>query len=1044
MKHEQDTDNNPWYFFLKNWRFAVIVILAVVAAGVFSLTQIPKESEPNVDIPIAVITTAFPGASASDVEQLVTDEIEDRVIGLEKVDEVSSESRRGRSSITVQFEADADNTEATNELEDRVDLATPDLPSEANDPRVQQISFSDRPVLRIALAGPYPVQQLKLYGDELASELERVNGVSNVRVSGGREREIQIRIDRAQLDKFNLSLGQVTNTIRQTKSDIPIGTIQTSGENYTLRIESGIESVDDIRRLPIATSGEATVFIDDVGTVEDTYADATTISRLSQSGAPVESSVSLSVFNVSGGDVVTTVDNVWETIGEKRPNIMPKNVTIETVEDNAEVIQSDLRDLASNGLQTILIVMVLLFVFLGWREAVLAGLAIPLSFLITFSLLETIGYSLNFLTLFSLILALGIIVDAAIVMTEAVHNNIKQGMTKMEAAKKAISQFNLPLIAGTLTTVFAFLPMILTSGIIGEFIKSIPVTVTIVLLSALFVALGLIPVVSLRWLKDIERPKVNFLTHNQEDTPSRRERLTRSLSDTYGKLLESFLNSATLRILLAIGLTVAFIGSVSLPVVGLLNVNMFPGDDMDRVFIDMELPYGTPLEETSAKLETVESFLQDNPRVSSFLTTVGSGSNTGSIEGGGGSDAGHLASIVVNLKEQREANSTQIVEAWNKTLPDVKNGTIDVTQLSGGPGDSAPVEVRIIGPDLDTAERIARDVETELESIDGATTISSTIEKTNGEFTIQVDRAKTQLYGLSLTDISSTMRNAVTGSETITVNQDNDELNVVLSYNLNNNEGRLNKIDLQTLQSLTFATPQGEIPLNSIAEIRYTGSRAAIGHLDGDRIVRVTSYTQGDVQPQTIFSTLEKRIGDIDVPPEYEIQLGGEREDIQQSFTDLFRAMIIGVFMIAALLVLQFKSYRQPLFILATIPLALIGVLPGLFLVDQPLSFPAVIGIVALAGIVVNNAIILIDRINENRKKGMDKKAAIKEAAVSRLQPILLTTVTTVLGLVPLVISSPSWGPLGYSIIFGLLFSTILTLIVVPLLYLKFGEESIR
>jgi HAE1 family hydrophobic/amphiphilic exporter-1 len=1042
MKREQNADNNPWYFFLNNWRFAVIVILAVVAAGVFSLTQIPKESEPNVDIPIAVITTTFPGASAADVEQLVTDEIEDQVIGLEDVDEVSSESRRGLSSITVQFEANADNTEATNELEDRVDLAAPDLPGEANDPRVQQISFSDRPVLRIALAGPYPVQQLKLYGDELASELERVSGVSNVRVSGGREREIQIRIDRAQLDKFNLSLGQVTNAIRQTKSDIPIGTIQTSGENYTLRIESGIESVDDIRRLPIATSGETTVFVDDVGTVEDTYADATTISRLSQNGSPVESSVSLSVFNVSGGDIVTTVDNVWSTIDEKRSNIMPENVTIETVEDNAEIIRSDLSDLASNGLQTVLIVMILLFIFLGWREAVLAGLAIPLSFLITFSLLEPIGYNLNFLTLFSLILALGIIVDAAIVMTEAVHKNLRQGMSKMEAAKKAVSQFNLPLIAGTLTTVFAFLPMVLTSGIMGEFIKSIPVTVTIVLLSALFVALGLIPVVSLRWLKDIERPKVNFLKRNK-DKPSRRERLTQYLSDTYSELLESFLNSSLLRTFLAIGLTVAFIGSVSLPAVGLLNVNMFPSDDMDRVFIDMELPYGTPLEQTSTKLEPVESFLQNDPRVSSFLTTVGSGSNTGSIEGGGGSDAAHLASIVVNLKEQREANSTRIVEEWNADLPDIKNGSVDVTQLSSGPGDSAPVEVRIVGPDLDTAERIARDVETELASIDGATTISSTIEKTNGEFTIQVDRAKAQLYGLTLTDISSTMRNAVTGSETITVNQDNDELDVVLSYNLNNNEGRQNKTDLETLQSLTFATPQGEIPLSSIAEIRYTGSRAAISHLDGDRIVRVTSYTKGEVQPQTIFSALEGRIDNIDVPPEYEVQMGGEREDIQQSFTDMFRAMIIGVFMIAALLVLQFKSYRQPLFILATIPLALIGVLPGLFLVNQPVSFPAVIGIVALAGIVVNNAIILIDRINENRKNGMDKKPAIEEAAVSRLQPILLTTVTTVLGLVPLVISSPSWGPLGYSIIFGLLFSTVLTLLVAPLLYLKFGEATI-
>lgn len=1020
---------NFWTFFLENWQFSYVIIIATLIMGIGAAITLPKESDPDVEIPIVVVTTAFPGASAEEVEEFVTDPIEDKLLSIEDVDDITSTSSQGISSIVVNFDVDTDVDEAFDRVNERVDLAKVDVADDAEDPFVQKVSFDDVPILVVSLAGPFSVPELNTYAEEVAEELERVGGVSEVQVTGGQEREVVVNVDKAALDKFQLSLSQVTSAIQAANSTVPIGTVKASGENFAIRLDGGLDDARQIETLPITSIAGAPVLVRDVAEVIDTFSDKTSISRLSVGGQETEASVSLSVFKISGGNVITTVDEVWEQIESLKENQLPEEVVFVSVEDNAEVIREDLADLTVNGSQTVLIVFLLLMLFLGWREAMLAGIGIPLTFLITFGVLQPLGYSLNFLTLFSLILSLGIIVDAAIVMTEGIHQQREKGLPPKEAAAQAIHEFSVPLIAGTLTTIFAFLPMMMTSGIIGKYIESIPVTVTIVLLASLFVALAIIPTIASRWLK---KPQV-------QKPPSRLKRRVSAgvewVKETYAHILDIFLTSKKKRRRLMWGLVGLFFVALSLPVIGVVKVEMFTDEDMTSIYFNIDEPYGTPLEITDASLGDLEELLMNDERIESFLIQVGSGSESDS----------NTATITANLADKRDETSGEIVAEYTQTLNELGLIQVTVNQLASGPGDPSPVEVRVTGPDLTGVQELSAEVRAFLETLSTTQNVDDSIEDTNGEFVLTIDRAKASAYGTSTLEIAGTLRNAVYGSTATTLQSGQDDVDVVVKYDLdpiNDSYDQNEELSLSAIEGITLTTRTGEIPLSSLVTVGFAGSQASIDHLDGDRVVYVTSDTAQDTPASVVFASLAEEIRGWDLEPGYDIILGGEQEDIQRSFTDMLIAMAVGLVLIAALLIWQFGSFRQPFYVLVTVPLALIGVLPGLGLVGQPLSFPGLIGIVALTGIVVNNAIILIDRININREAGILKREAVREAAQSRLQPILLTTLTTVTGLTPLAISSATWGPLGYSIIFGLSFSTVLTLLVVPLLYLRFEKED--
>jgi len=1028
------TSRSIWEFFLDHHRFTKIIVVVILLVGTFSMVKLPKESEPEIDFPVVVVSTVFPGASAGDVEELITKRLEDKLVNLEDVDEVTSSSRNGLSVISILFDVNTKSVEKLFDAKDKVDQVATELPEDAIDPSVQRVRFSDLPILNFSLSGPYDLAQMAQFAEQLKDVVERVAGVSRVVISGDLTREVRVLVDKAQLDSFDIGLSDVTRAIGLANSDIPAGNIETGGEVFALRFAGRVDSPEEVRQIPITVRGGIPVFVQDVATVLDGYREQKTISRLSVAGGEAQPSVSLSVHKVAGGDILVTVDAINQAIEKAKKDLLPDGITIVTAVDNAEAIRRDLGNLVVNGLETIAIVVLMILFFLGWREALLAGIAIPLTFLITFGFLYSFGYTLNFLTLFSLILSLGILVDSAIVVTEAIHIGVQSGKSVEQAARDTIHEFQIPLASGTLTTIFAFLPMVLTSGIMGLFIKSIPITVSIVLLASLFIALAVITTLSLVVLK---KPHAES---------GRQKKINAKMQEVYGGLVKSFLNNKKKSRGFLFGILLLFFLSLALPVSGILPVELFNRSDEDTIYVDVSHPIGTPAKRSGETMKQVEDILRADNRIVSFTINVGATSGVGnSIDTASISD-GHLASAIINLDKNREEDSSEIIDFYQRELSSKISADIKVQQIGAGPGDLAPVQVTIKGADLLVLDELAQKVQAMLLAIPGTRNVEQSVKDSNGELVMHVDRASAEVYGVSTQQIAGVLRNAITGSKATIIKGEGDDIEVIVKYGLNDTNdltGSLTRVDVNAIEALTISTPRGNVPLGSFITSTLENNRGVIQHKDGDRIVTVTSLVTEGTLPQTIFNELEKKLAAEFIPDGYTVGLGGEREDIQKSFGDMMRALGLGVLMIGALMVWQFRSYRQPFLILVTIPLALIGVFFGLSLINVPLSFPGVIGVVALAGIVVNNAIILIDRINNNRRSGLHIDEAIVEASGSRLQPILLTTVTTVAGILPLALTNPVWGPLGYSIVFGLIFSTVLTLIVVPLLYQRFAEKTL-
>jgi len=1017
------------------------MILAIIVFGLASMSMMPKEASPEVNIPIAVVTTPFLGASAEDVEVLVTTPIEDQIFGIEGVDQVDSSSSKGLSMITVQFDANEDISEKVNDLKDAVDRASSDLPDDVSDSMVQKIQLSDMPILVFGMGGPYDMAQITSYAEIIQDEIERVNSVSQVQILGGKNREIQILVDKAALDGLGLSLNQVNSAIAQANSDIPVGFIETANEEFTLTVDGQLLSAQEVADVPIITVEGAIITVDDVADVIDGFEEQRSLSRMSQNGEASFEAVTLRVFKSEGGDILRMVESIQNRITELETELLPEDIDIIMVEDNAKYIRQDLGDLLVSGLQTIAIVMIVLFLFLGWRESFMAGLSIPLTFFITFTILSFLGYTINSLTLFSLILSLGILVDASIVITESINVKIESKLKPIEAAVETIREHQLPLIAGVMTTVFAFLPMLLTGGIMGEFIKSIPITVSIVLISSLFVSLGIVTSVSIRLYKHNPKHKaLDFLDKIQK----RKREIEADVQVWYKGVLDYFLSGKKPARRLYTALILGFFVSISLPATGLLKVVMFPSTDNDTVYVNISQPIGTPLTETKEVVEQVESVLLEIDAIDVFVSNLGSSTTSGSVLDGAALSDAHLANFVIQLDKDRKESSLLIVDELYETLQERVNVDIQVTQPTDGPGDAAPVEIRILGDNLAELDGVALQMENLLEDIPGTRNIANSLEDTNGEFLIQIDRLQASLYGVNMQEVAGVLNSAISGSTATTLRVNGDDIDVLVKYDFDPTTVEWDRqVDLAEVLGITVATKNGDIPISSFASISLDNSRSTVQHKDGDRVMKVTSYVETGVPPTAIFEEVTNRLNELYLPDGVVIEMGGEQEDIAESFRDLARAFVLAVFLIAGLLVLQFNSYRQPLFILAAIPFSLIGVMPGLMVMGVPLSFPGFIGIVALSGIVVNDAIILIDQINQNRLEGMDKTKAIKKAAQSRLQPIILTTITTVCGILPLAISNDTWGPLAYSIVFGLMFATVLTLLVIPVFYQRFGEETV-
>ncbi len=985
----------------------------VLLGGTFAALTLPKESNPEIKVPYASIATFYPGASPLDVEDLITYPIEDAVLGLEDLKNLSSSSSEGFSLVFAEFEADADIEDRVRELQDAVSQMESTLPDDAQAPMVTELNFSNSPILVLSISADVPHAQLADMAETLQDEILEVNGVGDATLTGVRPMEISMEIDPSKLEQYGISILEVYQVVQSAEATLPLGSIEAGGKNYSLRFSAPVERTD-LGGLIVRSVGDSFIYLRDLADISYGLVEETQYARVSFEGSDSLDSISMNVTKKTGGDIIKMVDEINDKIEELEATTL-NGATVTTTYDSAQDIKDQLNDLSRSGAMTIVLVAIILLLALGWREAIVASLAIPFTFLITFMGFGLMGTTINFLSLFSLILALGILVDTGVVITEGMHTRLAEGKNPREVALATVRDYQWPLISGTMTTVAAFVPMLFMTGIIGEFVKHIPRTVSLALLASLFVGLGFLPVMGSRILKVKKEKKKSWF-----------ERRIVNIRNSYRSTLEWLLSRKYRQSLLMFFMLILFGASLVLPGAGLLKVTMFSEADYRLFFIEVDLPNGSLLSETDAVVRQVEEALLEIPEVQSYLVTVGTSGNLSdglAVTSGGNSN---LASFTVNLYEDREVSSLDIIDDLREELSVITEGNVEVQGVSDGPPTANPIEFRIYGDDLDELTAYSEAASVVLAETDGVVNISSSLDDSNSEFVLSVDRERAGTLGLSplsLAQIAQISLNGITATS-LTIN--GDDTNVILKTSAGST--------LEEVLALPILTQFGTFPLSHFVNVDLGQAPASVLHTDGDRTVTISADLEADYLVNDVLADFQ----DSWTPqllPGYRVEYGGELEEQVESFKSLGTAMIYGVLLILMILVLQFNSLKQTAIVLFTIPLALIGVFAGLTLTSIPFSFPAFIGVVALTGIVVNNAIILIDRINKNTANGMAQKEAILDAGVARFQPIILTSLTTIVGIFPLATSDETWGPLGFSIIYGLAFSTILTLVVIPSAY---------
>lgn len=1038
-----------WTFFIRKRLIAFILIFGIILTGLISTFTIPKEAMPEVKIPLAMVLTILPGATPSDVEELLTKPVEKEIAGVSGIKDLTSSSSFGASIISVQFDPTVDTKDAISKIKDAADTAKNSLPTDAVGPTVNEISFSDFPIITFALVGNLSKLELSDIADTVATEIGTIPEVLKTQISGNVKNEVIVTLDQSKLENTGLSIVDVSNTIKMSNMDMPAGTIDIDKMTYSIRFQGRIANPEDLNKI-ILKSG---ITLGDIAKVELKTDKQSTQSRIWQPAqskalraepAPTsetQNAVSISIYKKTGGNVLNLVDTAKQKIQDLQDkNIIPKGVSIVVASDNAHEIRKSLGDLTEAGIETLLIIIVVLFLAIGFKEGLIASLSVPLTLFVTIPILIYLGQTLNSLTLFSMVIALGILVDTAIVMMEAYDVNIAKGFNSQDAAVLAVETYKWPLITSILTTTFAFVPMLTLSGIVGSFIKTLPITISIVLLSSLLLSIVLIPAVAIKFVKSAGHTQV-------EETKSILTPVINAIKKFQIKNLAKMMESRLKRILLIGGTFVAFILVLMLPISGLLQVEMFPSVDVPYFTISIETPKGTVLEETSKLATKVEKVLTNTPEIDNFVTIVGSSqgsalTNQSLFGGGGANENANLANITVNLVDvnQRARRSYQIAEDLrNQIKSQISEGIVTVNEIKEGPPSGAAITVNINGDDIPTLKKIAIDFENILKEMKGTKNVKNSLTRGLNEFVFKLDRDKLALHALSSIEVSNIIRNILQTSKATTVTLDGKDTDVVVKYD---NPA----LTLTDVENIKIPSHKGYmIELKELGSYTFQESLSSIAHREQKRSVSVTSEVESTANSIQLTTDLQNKLATYQLPKGYTIDYGGDIESITGSFSELGMAMLFGVILIALTLVIEFNSLKQTLIILFTVPMGLIGAIPGLWLLGQKFSFSAFIGIVALSGIVVSKGIVKIDKINANLHQGhMPLKEAILEASASRTRPILLTTIATIIGAIPIALTDEFWRGIGVALSTGVLASAFLALFVTPIMYFSLNKKKMK
>jgi multidrug efflux pump subunit AcrB len=1111
--HQKEFKPTSWA--IENKTTIYIVTFIVSIAGIFIYNKLPKEQFPDIVIPQFVVSTIYPGTSPEDIENLITKPIEKKLKSVSGIKKVTSQSIADFSMVMVEFNSDVKVPVAKTKVQDAVDKAKSELPNDLdNDPAVQEVDFSEFPIMNINISGNYSLDKLKKYAEIFQDEIEALPEITRVDLIGALNREIQINVDVYRMQAAGFSFRDIEGAVAAENINISGGELNVADVRRTLRITGEFKDMESIRNIVVRSATGASVLLRDIAEVEDAYAERQDFARLEG-----KSVITLNVIKRGGTNLIAASDKIQEISDKLKAEKLPKGVDVVLTGDQSDATRVQLNDLINSVILGFIFVVLVLMFFMGTTNAIFVGLAVPLSILLAFLFMPSLGYSLNVIVMFSFLLGLGIVVDDAIVVIENTHRILHQQKDHsiIKAAKEAAGEVFLPVLSGTLTNVAPFFPLLFWPGIVGEFMKYLPVTLIITLFASLVVAFIMNPVFAVSFMgreehgnekishtKALLKPVlimaglaglayfgmgagygnfmstilVLFLVNHFLFKPLIAGFQTRVLP-AFMRLYKNFISFLLqgIRPFLALAaVVVIFFAVIQIFKASEPKVEFFPNGEPNFVYVYNQMPIGTDAGVTDSVTRIIEKRVNElispyRKYVKSVISNVGIGA--GDPQNPDRVVAPHKSKVTVafvRFDQRLDVSTLAILDKVREALRGIPGTEITVEMEKNGPPTGKAIAIEISGENFSELKHLETRVKAEIEKagVKGVEELKSDLVLNKPEIIVDIDRIKATQQGISTAQIALEIRNALYGKEISKFRDAKDEYPIMLRLRADNRDQVEKLLNLNiSYRDMAVGGAFRQIPISSLARIRYESSYSGINRKNQERMVTLSSNVLTGYNENEVNQQIREVLAGMEIPTGYTVKMGGAQEDQKETADFLVVAFFMALGLMFLILVTQFNSISKPLIIFGTVVLSLIGVLLGFALTHMTFSIVMTgVGIIALAGIVVKNGIILIEFIDELRNRGFGLSRAIAEAASIRIIPVFLTASSAVLGLIPLALglninfgslfthgdpefflggdSVVFWGPLAWTIIFGLTFSTFLTLIIVPSMYYTVERLKLR
>ncbi len=998
---------------VKNYQFTLVIFLMIVALGITTIVNMPRSEDPELHAPQYPIVAVFPGTSPKDMEELVVEPLEQKISELEGIKRIKTNISDGVAVLFVEYKYESDVDDKYAELVREVNGLRSSLPQNLSSLEVRRVLPSDVNIIQIALVSENASRdKLKSAAEDLQDKLEQIKSLKNIKIHGLPDRIVRIDLQLDKMAQLRIPLDAVTGNLQSEIANIPGGSVDAGSKSFNIKTSGNYKSVEEIQNTIILSVGNKNVLLKDIASVYYTYEEDTHITRLNG-----HRSVFITAAQKPGENISKTQEMYQPVIAAFKEQL-PANIDLVHHFDQANNVNKRLSGLGFDFVIAILLVAITLLP-LGQRAAVIVMISIPLSLAIGIVLMNALGYNLNQLSIVGLVVALGLLVDDSIVVVENIERWLREGYSRMEATLKATQQIGLAVIGCTATLIIAFLPLVFLPEAAGEFIRSLPMGVITSVLASMLVSLTIIPFLSSRLLKE---------NHGHPDGNIFMRALKKGIQGSYAPFLDKALAKPWWTIGIA---AVIFIGSLQLfPVIGF---SLFPASEKPQFLVEITTPLQSNLSYTDSITKIIEKELRTHKEIQYVATNVGKGNPRIYYNVIPENERTDYTQIFVQLYENTSPiRKLELIEELRKLWTPYPGAKVEVKNFEQGPPINAPVEVRLFGDNLDTLRNLAARVEKSLEQTPGTLYINNPVMHLKSDIKVDIQKEKAQMLGIPTVTIDRTVRLAVAGLNVGKFSDENgDDVEIIVS------KANAGQSTLRALENLYVNNQQGRaIPLNQVANLHLESSPISINHFDKIRMVSITAFVGKGFLVDKVINEVTKNMDAMSLPAGYTYAMGGEVESRQESFGGFESVIIVTIFLFIAVLILEFRTFKSTLIVLSVIPLGIVGAVLALLITGNSLSFVAIIGLIALAGIEVKNTILLVDFTNQLREQGKSLEEAIREAGEVRFLPIILTSMTAIGGLLPIAWSSnPLISPLAIVLIGGLISSTLLSRVVTPVVY---------